>query len=159
MSTLNRVVGSYRFINICRRAFANTTVVPPPLFPFHQQDFKAHFIFLATVEPSLLLSLPRFPSSPPFSPFSFSYQVPQLEVKSLAIPPPQFWPLLPSSSPYNIFFSQHLPHSAFCLAQSSSFSFFCRLLLTRLYLFHTHMTVSITSCFVFFLRVIKIKLT
>lgn len=56
----------------------------PHLFSFHQQDFKAHFVSSATVPPSLPPSLSSSPSS---SRSSSSNQVPQLEVKSLAIPP------------------------------------------------------------------------
>lgn len=55
----------------------------PHLFSFHQQDFKAHFVSSATVPPSLA----RY----------CSYnRVPQLEVKSLAIPPPWLRPPIAS---------------------------------------------------------------
>lgn len=64
----------------------------PHLFSFHQQDFKAHFVSSATVPPFPPPSLPPIPSSH----ISRSNQVPQLEVKSLAIPPPWFWPPIPS---------------------------------------------------------------
>lgn len=88
----------------------------PHLFSFHQQDFKAHFVSSATVPP--FLPLPPLPFTP-------SNQVPQLEVKSLAMPPPCFWPCLLLSFPsLPSSFLQHLPR------QPASFPLFY-LLLTR----------------------------
>lgn len=57
-----------------------------------------YFLSINKISKPILFPLPLFlPSSPPPSfPFSCSNQVPQLEVKSLAIPPPWFWPPLPS---------------------------------------------------------------
>lgn len=86
----------------------------PHLFSFHQQDFKAHFVSSATVPPFLPRSFPSFP-------FSHSNHVPQLEVKSLAIPPPCFWPPLPSLSPSKL---SATPSSASCFPSSPSSLFF-----------------------------------
>lgn len=79
---LNTAICFYKFINICRHA-STQTLFPPPLIFFHQQNFNAHFVSCATVPPFL-------PFFPPSFPFSQSNQVPQLEVKSLAIPHPSF---------------------------------------------------------------------
>lgn len=101
----NTVICSYRFINICRRASTNTqTLLPPPLIFFPSTRFQSPFCFLCHCS-----SLP--PSLPPLAPT----QVPQLEVKSLAIPPPWFWPPLPSVFPSKL---SATPFSASCLPLS-----------------------------------------
>lgn len=116
----NMVICFYRFINICRHASTNTqTFLPPP----------ANFLSINKISKPILFPLspflPSFPSLPPSLPsfpFSRSNQVPQLEVKSLAIPPPCFWPRLPPSFPLSL--------QAFCntflsiLSALFSFSFF-----------------------------------
>lgn len=84
----------------------------PHLFLFHQQHFKAHFVSSVTVPP--FLPLPD--SLLPLLSLTCSNQVPQLEVKSLAAPPPCFRPPLPSVSPTKTFAT---PSSASCLPPSS----------------------------------------
>lgn len=102
------VICFYRFINICRHASTNTqTLLPPPAYFLSINKISKPILF------PLPLFLPSFPSLPrsfPSFPFSRSNQVPQLEVKSLAIPPPCFWPRLPPSLPsLPSSFLQHLP--------------------------------------------------
>lgn len=113
MCTLNRVICSYRFINICRRTSTNTQTLPPHLFSFHHQDFKAHFVSSATVPPFLptyLLSLLLLQPSPTAGGEIIS------NTPSLVLASP---PFLVSLQP----FSQHLPHSASCLSLFSFFTF------------------------------------
>lgn len=148
--TLNRVICSYRFINICRRASPNTTAptTHPHLFSFHQQDFKAHFVFPATVPPSLppslLLSLLLLLPSPTAGGEIISNTpLPSSGLPSLPHLPPTFFFATPSSLSI-------LPYPFFLFSFSHPFDGHA-----RLYLLHRWLSVlKLLSCTAF-----KIKLT
>lgn len=123
----------------------------PPLTRLHQPPTPTYFPSINKISKPILFSLPLFlpPSRPPSSSSFFcSYQVPQLEVKSLAIPPS----LALASPPFLIslqhFFSQHLPHSASCLTPSSSFLFPTHLMVTHV-IFVTQMIVGFKAALLY----------
>lgn len=115
------VICFYRFINIlqtCSHQHSNTSPSP------------TYFLSINKISKPILFPLPLFlPSFPSFR-FSHSNQVPQLEVKSLAIPPPCFWPRLSPFPSFPPSFLQHLPQHPVSplLLFLPVFHFICQLL-------------------------------